>query len=288
MGQKPTEVLIIETVGSSYRCLLRGRNIKEGAVITFHAPGRPDKEAPFTAVVTGTEDVPGMRTYLLAFTSEGSFENALAEYASLPLPPYITESTAPDERYQTIFANQVGSAAAPTAWLHFTPELITSLKEHGATWNEVTLHVGLGTFLPLRNESVRDNALHNETTYISPETADALNSRGDAPLLAIGTTSVRTLESHFADGSLRPGWDNTSLFTYPGYRFNAVDALMTNFHLPKSSLLMLVAAFLGNPPEKGKSLTSEPEMIAELQRIYSIAIQERYRFFSFGDAMLII
>ena len=286
LNGKPTEILVVEPAGpDTYRCLLRGKGIKDGTVLPCYQDASLAVSIPLQATVLRREDVPGMTTFVLSFQGEGSVETLIERYGSLPLPPYITRSTAEESRYQTVFAKDIGSAAAPTAGLHFTPELIDSLLQAGFSWEEVTLHVGLGTFLPLRHETVEENRLHTELTHVSSQTAAriAAGKKAGNKLLAIGTTSLRTLESHSGPGGLEPGWKETDMFIYPGYRFQAADALLTNFHLPKSSLLLLVAAFLGT-----NSDLTPADMAGQLQALYKVAVEERYRFFSFGDAMLIL
>ncbi|MCW5964189.1 MAG: tRNA preQ1(34) S-adenosylmethionine ribosyltransferase-isomerase QueA [Bryobacterales bacterium] len=203
----------------------------------------------------------------------------LEEYGHVPLPPYIRRGDRPGDhdRYQTVFARSVdarhrepGSVAAPTAGLHFTPELLSQCKAAGAVVAEVTLHVGLGTFQPLREQQVEANHLHEERYYVSAEAADQINSARRR--IAVGTTSARTMETVAREGRAVAGTGDTSLFIYPGYRFQLVDAMLTNFHLPESSLLMLVSAFAGR----------EFTLAA-----YSHAVEQRYRFFSYGDCMFI-
>jgi S-adenosylmethionine:tRNA ribosyltransferase-isomerase len=280
------EVLLLEPLSpSSYRCLLGGvRNSKDG--YTFSINDNFSTPTSVVGQVVARDIHPSMTTYQVVFSSSAiaNIPEFLENLAELPLPPYITQSTSAPERYQTTFAREVGSSAAPTAGLHFTPELITKLREHDMTWHEVTLHVGLGTFLPLRNEEVTANTLHFETTYISAETANAICEAKQIhkPVLAVGTTSCRTLESHCEAGIVQPGNRSTNLFIYPGYTFKAVDILFTNFHLPRSSLLLLVAAFLAREGSDPK------EAIALLQHLYTIAITHRYRFYSFGDAILLL
>jgi S-adenosylmethionine:tRNA ribosyltransferase-isomerase len=200
----------------------------------------------------------------------------LEAHGHLPLPPYIKRPDGPadGERYQTVYAREPGSAAAPTAGLHFTPELLASLKKAGAELAFVTLEVGLGTFLPVRVDNVADHAMHTERYGISPETAQALNrARAEGrPVLAVGTTSLRTLEAAWTPDGFAPGQGSTALFITPGYTFRAVDQLFTNFHTPESTLLMLVCAFAGTD---------------FLLESYRQAVGARYRFFSYGDAMLI-
>jgi S-adenosylmethionine:tRNA ribosyltransferase-isomerase len=200
----------------------------------------------------------------------------LERHGHVPLPPYIRRHDTPvdAERYQTVYARHIGSAAAPTAGLHFTPMLIAALEEAGAEIAYVTLHVGLGTFLPIRTEDVEDNPMHEEAYAITPRTAESVEkavSEG-RPVLAVGTTVVRTLESAWHDGRLAQGEGRTRIFIYPGYRFKVVGKLFTNFHTPGSSLLALVCAFAGT------------DLVLET---YRRAVEKRYRFFSYGDAMLI-
>ncbi|MDR0411655.1 MAG: tRNA preQ1(34) S-adenosylmethionine ribosyltransferase-isomerase QueA [Treponema sp.] len=200
----------------------------------------------------------------------------LDAHGHIPLPPYIRRKDAliDSERYQTVFADSVGSAAAPTAGLHFTQAILSALNENGVETAFITLHVGLGTFLPVRTSNVEDHIMHEETFIIDELTADRVQkARAEKrSIIAVGTTSVRALESSFSEGRLKIGEQSTSIFIYPGYRFKAVDGLFTNFHTPQSSLLLLVSAFAG----KDFILNS-----------YGEAVRERYRFFSYGDAMLI-
>ncbi|MBQ7172965.1 MAG: tRNA preQ1(34) S-adenosylmethionine ribosyltransferase-isomerase QueA [Clostridia bacterium] len=200
----------------------------------------------------------------------------LHEIGLMPLPPYITERLEDKERYQTVYAKEEGSAAAPTAGLHFTPELLEKIRSMGIAIVPVMLHVGLGTFRPVKEDHITDHVMHTEFFSVSKEAADVINARKAAGgrIICVGTTSCRTLES-VADGEgiIHPMCGDTGIFIYPGYKFKAVDALVTNFHLPESTLLMLVSAFY------------DREKILEA---YRIAVEEKYRFFSFGDAMLII
>lgn len=194
----------------------------------------------------------------------------------IPLPPYIRREDAPEdaERYQTVFSRTTGSAAAPTAGLHFTDELLRVLQERGVQIAYITLHVGLGTFLPVRAENLEDHRMHEESYTVSEQTADSIERAiaETRPILAVGTTSVRTLESAWNGTSIHRGSGRTSIFMYPGYRFKIVDRLFTNFHTPQSTLLMLVCAFAGVDAVLGA---------------YDEAVRQRYRFFSYGDAMLI-
>lgn len=213
---------------------------------------------------------------VIEFAYEGLFEQVLDRLGQMPLPPYIHERLEDPERYQTVFAREWGSAAAPTAGLHFTPELLGRLEAMGVQLHKILLHVGLGTFRPVQVEDVLEHKMHSEFYTVEPGTAEALNRvrLGGGRIFAVGTTSVRTLETVTTpEGEVRPGQGWTDIFIYPGYRFKAVDALVTNFHLPKSTLLMLVAAFAGRE-----------RMLAA----YAEAVAERYRFFSFGDAMLLV
>lgn len=211
---------------------------------------------------------------LARFEHEGNFFEVLDRVGQMPLPHYITETLADKERYQTVYAKDLGSAAAPTAGLHFTPDLIESLKTKGVEIAEVTLHVGLGTFRPVKEEDITHHLMHSEHYSVSEETAQTIN-RAKAEgrrVIAVGTTSCRTLESAFGQDGLQPGSSDTSIFIYPGYSFRCIDGLITNFHLPESTLIMLVSALAGY----------DHTMAA-----YKEAVQEQYRFFSFGDAMFI-
>ncbi|MCX7773757.1 MAG: tRNA preQ1(34) S-adenosylmethionine ribosyltransferase-isomerase QueA [Clostridia bacterium] len=216
----------------------------------------------------------GNRT--VRFSYEGIFEEILDKVGVMPLPPYIHATLEDRERYQTVYSKINGSAAAPTAGLHFTPELFARLKEKGVKVVEVTLHVGLGTFRPVKTENILEHHMHKEAYFITPEACEAINetkAQGKR-VIAVGTTSVRVLETSANDaGTVLPGEGETDIFIYPGYRFKAVDALITNFHLPESTLIMLVSAFAGKD---------------RVMEAYREAIANEYRFFSFGDAMLIV
>ena len=212
---------------------------------------------------------------IVKFEYEGVFEQILEKVGNMPLPPYIKQKLEDKNRYQTVYAQKDGSAAAPTAGLHFTPELLERIKAKGVEVAEVLLHVGLGTFRPVKEEVITDHKMHSEYYEVSETAAETINraKREGRRIIAVGTTSVRTLES-VADenGFLKPCNGNTEIFIYPPYKFKCVDALITNFHLPESTLIMLVAALTGR------------EQILDL---YNTAVAERYRFFSFGDAMFI-
>lgn len=212
---------------------------------------------------------------LIQFEYQGIFEELLDELGQMPLPPYITHVLQDKNRYQTVYAKYEGSAAAPTAGLHFTKELLAAIEAKGVKIAQVTLHVGLGTFRPVKVDVVEEHHMHSEYYQIEPEQAAVINETKQAGgrIIAVGTTSCRTLESAAgADGLVRAGSGNTEIFIYPGYCFKAVDALITNFHLPQSTLIMLVSALAGR----------EHVMAA-----YEEAVREKYRFFSFGDAMFI-
>ena len=211
---------------------------------------------------------------VVRFKYDGIFEEILDRLGETPLPPYITAPLEDKERYQTVYNRERGSAAAPTAGLHFTKELLAKIKELGCEEVFVTLHVGLGTFRPVSEANIEDHKMHKEFYTVSQEAADAINKAKaeGRRIIAVGTTAVRTLESAGADGTLKAGGNWTNIFIYPGYKFRFVDELVTNFHLPQSTLLMLVS-----------TLATRDIMLAT----YKKAVEERYRFFSFGDAMFI-
>ncbi len=208
------------------------------------------------------------------FEYEGLFENVLDELGEMPLPPYITEKLEDKERYQTVYSVNRGSAAAPTAGLHFTEGLLDEIRKMGVSTAFVTLHVGLGTFRPVKVDNVEEHKMHSEFYSVSPKAAETVNSAKAAGgrIICVGTTSCRTVESAAKDGRLVPGSGNTDIFIYPGYKFKLMDCLITNFHLPKSTLIMLVSALAGRD---------------EVLAAYRHAVEENYRFFSFGDCMLI-
>lgn len=213
---------------------------------------------------------------LIEFSYEGIFEEILDKLGQMPLPPYITHELKDRDRYQTVYAKNEGSAAAPTAGLHFTTELLDTIRANGVNIAEVTLHVGLGTFRPVKADDINDHHMHSEYYEISEEAANLINEtkKNGGRVISVGTTSTRTLESAAeADGSLKAksGW--TEIFIYPGYKFKVIDGLITNFHLPQSTLIMLVSALAGRE---------------NVLNAYSQAVNEKYRFFSFGDAMFII
>lgn len=261
------ELLLLKDQGDGkWECLARpGRKLKPGAEVSFG-------DGELTATIA--EDLQEGKK-LVQFHYEGIFLEILERLGKMPLPPYIKEELQNGERYQTVYSKVTGSAAAPTAGLHFTKELLQKIQDMGVSIAYVTLHVGLGTFRPVSAEEVTDHHMHSEFCMISKETAELLNEthRRGGRIICVGTTSCRTLES-FAkeDGTFEESSGWTEIFIYPGYRFKAMDALVTNFHLPESTLVMLVSAFAGRE---------------HILNAYNTAVQERYRFFSFGDAMLI-
>ena len=259
-------LLLRELDDRCWECLCRpGKRLREGAEVSF---GDGELTARIEEVLPG-----GNRR--VRFTYEGIFLEVLDRLGKMPLPPYIREELNDRERYQTVYSREMGSAAAPTAGLHFTPELMKEIEAMGVDICPITLHVGLGTFRPVKEEEIEDHEMHSEFCIISADTAERVNrcKQNGGRVIAVGTTSCRTLES-FADenGMLHEcsGW--TDIFIYPGYRFRCIDALITNFHLPESTLIMLVSALAGRE---------------HVLHAYEVAIENRYRFFSFGDAMFI-
>ncbi len=250
-----------------------GRRLKPGTSIVFGESenGEPLLTAEITEILEG-----GNRMLEFSYDhSKYTIYDILDKIGNMPLPPYITEKLEDKSRYQTVYAREEGSAAAPTAGLHFTPELLDRIREKGVAIAPVMLHVGLGTFRPVKEDAIGDHLMHSEFFSVTEESARVINERRAAGgrIVAVGTTSCRTLESASDDnGIVHPMQADTGIFIYPGYRFKAVDALITNFHLPESTLLMLVSAF------------SSREIML---RAYEEAVRERYKFFSFGDAMFI-
>jgi S-adenosylmethionine:tRNA ribosyltransferase-isomerase len=267
---RPAEFLLLSTRNYIDWTFLsnRSRRARPGRVFVF-----PEN---LRAVVIDAIDGGGEEGLLLRFERPLT-EDYLERSGRVPLPPYIHRhaEAADSERYQTVYADPVGSAAAPTAGLHFSGELLAAMDERGLRRVMITLHVGPGTFLPVRAENPQDHIMHSEEYSVTKEAAAAVNrgKKEGGPLLAVGTTSLRTLESAWEDGKLKSGNGSTRIFIYPGYRFKAADLLFTNFHTPESTLLMLVSAFAG------KDL---------IFRAYEEAIRRGYRFFSYGDAMLIL
>ena len=266
-GGGACEVLLLIDRGENvWECLVRpGKKMRVGARVSFG-----DGELVGEVV----EELPGGNR-LVKFSYNGIFLEVLDRLGKMPLPPYIKAELQDRERYQTVYSKVNGSAAAPTAGLHFTPELLTQLKEMGVNIGYVTLHVGLGTFRPVKEDEITDHEMHSEYCIIPQETADLINEtkRGGGRVICVGTTSCRTIESWAGeDGTMRASAGWTNIFIYPGYRFKVLDALVTNFHLPESTLIMLVSALAGRE---------------ETLAAYEEAVKERYRFFSFGDAMFI-
>ena len=262
------EVLLLKRIDlKRWEALLRpARKAKIGTYLTVNS------ELKLKIENIASED--GVRT--IEFEYEGVFEEILDRVGEVPLPPYITEKLADKERYQTVYNKISGSSAAPTAGLHFTKELIDRLKDKGVEFTEVLLHVGLGTFRPVKEENILDHKMHSEYFEISEETAEKINKavKEGRRIIAVGTTSVRVLESAAnADGTVNAVKGDTDIFIYPGYKFKTVKGLITNFHLPESTLIMLVSAFVSR------------EKVLE---IYKHAVDEKYRFFSFGDSTLIL
>ncbi|MBE7683462.1 tRNA preQ1(34) S-adenosylmethionine ribosyltransferase-isomerase QueA [Paenibacillus sp. P13VS] len=262
------EVLLLKNVeGDRWEALVKpGKRLKAGSVIVF---------GDELKAVIDEEGEMGART--LTFSYNGIFQEILDRLGEMPLPPYIKETLDDRERYQTVYAKHEGSAAAPTAGLHFTDELLDQIRAKGVNVTFITLHVGLGTFRPMSVDVVEEHEMHEEYYSMSQETANLINEtkkRGNR-VFAVGTTSCRTLEtvgSKFEDGVLQESSGWTKIFIYPGYNFKVIDGMLTNFHLPKSTLVMLVSALAGRE---------------HIMHAYEQAIQEKYRFFSFGDAMLI-
>lgn len=261
------EVLLLKNIADDdWECLTKpARRVKVGTIVSF-GNGKLKAECI-------KEEEEGIRHFKLLY--DGILLEILEELGTMPLPPYIHEKLKDQSRYQTVYAKEVGSAAAPTAGLHFTKELLAKIKEKGINIAYITLHVGLGTFRPVSVDTVEEHKMHSEYYHMTREVADLLNKTKENhhKIIAVGTTSTRTLETimtkynEFRECS---GW--TDIFIYPGYKFKAIDNLITNFHLPKSTLVMLVSALAGRE---------------NILNAYSVAVNERYRFFSFGDAMLI-
>ena len=271
MGARPTggtvELVLLKDLGDNrWECLSRpGRKTKPGQELVFG-------NGELTAVV---EEVTLGGNRIVKFSYEGIFLEILERLGKMPLPPYIKEELQDSERYQTVYSKELGSAAAPTAGLHFTKELLAEIADMGVKICYVTLHVGLGTFRPVKADKIEDHEMHSEFCIVPEETAETVNAvkRAGGRVIAVGTTSCRTLESFTTeDGTLQAtsGW--TNIFIYPGYKFKCIDALITNFHLPESTLIMLVSALAGRE---------------NILNAYNTAVKERYRFFSFGDAMMI-
>ena len=271
IGARPTggavELVLLKDLGNNrWECLSRpGRKTKPGQELIFG-------NGELTAVV---EEVTLGGNRIVKFSYEGIFLEILERLGKMPLPPYIKEELQDSELYQTVYSKELGSAAAPTAGLHFTKELLAEIADMGVKICYVTLHVGLGTFRPVKADKIEDHEMHSEFCIVPDETAETVNAvkRAGGRVIAVGTTSCRTLESFTPDDGVlqaTSGW--TNIFIYPGYKFKCIDALITNFHLPESTLIMLVSALAGRE---------------NILNAYNTAVKERYRFFSFGDAMFI-
>ena len=260
-------LLLIDRGDKKWECIVRpGKHLRKGAKMQF---GNGELKAEVVDVLPD-----GNR--MVKFDFEGIFLEVLEHLGKMPLPPYIKEELQDQERYQTVYSKVNGSAAAPTAGLHFTPELLEKIQAKGVNIGYVTLHVGLGTFRPVKEDEITDHEMHSEYCVISQETADLINrtKANGRRCICVGTTSCRTVESWVGeDGTMQASAGWTNIFIYPGYRFKVTDALITNFHLPESTLIMLVSALYG---------------YEKTMHAYEVAVAEKYRFFSFGDAMLIV
>lgn len=276
----PARIFGYDQKGREYEILLLKRlNYTDWEVIL-----KPARKAKIGSQIIINEELkltikdikPDNGVRIIEFSFDGVFEDILDRVGNMPLPPYITKKLTDKTRYQTVYAKHDGSAAAPTAGLHFTPELIEKLKTKGVQIVEVLLHVGLGTFRPVKSQNILEHTMHEEYYKITEDSANAINQgiKEGRRIIAVGTTSVRTLESASTeDGFVKAGEGNTQIFIYPGYKFKIVKGLITNFHLPESTLIMLVSAFIG----RDKTL-----------EIYNTAVSEKYRFFSFGDSMILL
>ncbi len=270
----PARIYGYKDTGAKIEILLQ----KRLDLTNWEAIARPTKRLKVGTVLTFSEhlkctvkEIGDYGCVKIEFAFDGVFEHRLSEVGSMPLPPYIKEKLKDKERYQTVYSKIEGSSAAPTAGLHFTPQLLQKIRDKGVEVVEVLLHVGLGTFRPVKEDNILKHEMHSEFFVMSEENAERLNkakSEGRR-IIAVGTTSVRVLESACENGKFLPMKKETQIFIYPSYKFKAVDALITNFHLPESTLIMLVSAFIGRD---------------ETMRVYETAVKEKYRFFSFGDA----
>jgi S-adenosylmethionine:tRNA ribosyltransferase-isomerase len=261
-----TEVLLLKDLGDGlWEALVKpGKKARTGDVLDF------------SGYMTGEVlDIIEGGIRIIRFTHEGIFLEILEQIGAMPLPPYITEKLKDQSRYQTVYAKHIGSAAAPTAGLHFTPELINAVEDKGVRIARITLHVGLGTFRPVKEDDITAHHMHSEEYEILPEQAELINGtkKSGKRVIAVGTTSARTLESAYKNGAIQAEKSDTSIYIYPGYSFKSIDGLITNFHLPESTLIMMVSAF------------ATREIILNA---YAEAVKEGYRFFSFGDAMMVI
>lgn len=286
VGGAAVEILLLEEQAPlRWLALVKpGRRLKPGAVIQFALPDQLANADPraellsapvLSATVMHTDEATGGRILQFEMHTDEPFVTVIEKLGQVPLPPYITQSQAPADRYQTIYARQPGAVAAPTAGLHFTPGLFEELTQRGIPQAYLTLHVGLGTFRPVEAETITSHQMHEERIEIPPDTVEKIRQTKaqGGRVFAVGTTVTRALEGAAQSGMLEPFTGKTDLFIYPGYKWQVVDGLITNFHLPGSSLLMLVSALIGRQ---------------RLLDLYQVAIAENYRFYSFGDAMLIL
>ena len=271
VGEQPkecaVEVFLLKRIdGNRWETIVKpGKKLRTGAKVRFG-------NGELKGVI---EEVKDDGNRIVRFDFDGIFEEILDKLGTMPLPPYITHELKDRDRYQTVYAKHEGSVAAPTAGLHFTKELLTTIREKGVDIAEVTLHVGLGTFRPVKEDNILNHHMHSEFYIVTPEAADKINSckKNGGRVICVGTTSCRTIESAADEnGIVRSGSADTEIFIYPGYKFKVLDCLITNFHLPESTLIMLVSALAGRE---------------NVLKAYEAAVQERYRFFSFGDAMFI-
>ncbi len=280
-GRKTTgatvEILLIaEREHNCWLALVKpGRKLKIGTKIVFVARHSDSILSELTATIIARDDATGGRLLQFDLSPEISLLQVLPDFGELPLPPYITVRESDPEQYQTVYARVPGAVAAPTAGLHFTPELLDRLAAKGIDRAHVTLHVGVGTFRPVEAEDITAHQMHHEWLEILPDTIERIEATKAAggKVYAVGTTAVRALETAARDGKLQPYTGETNIFIYPGYQWQVVDGLITNFHLPGSSLMMLVSAAIGRQ---------------RLLDLYAVAISQNYRFYSFGDAMLIL
>jgi S-adenosylmethionine:tRNA ribosyltransferase-isomerase len=272
----PVEILLLsEREHNCWLALVKpGRKLKIGTQIIFPARNAAGSIPQITATIIARDETTGGRFLQFDLPNETPLLSVLADFGELPLPPYINASTSTPEQYQTVYAKVPGAVAAPTAGLHFTPELLDRLTARGIHQTHVTLHVGVGTFRPVEAEDITNHQMHREWLEISSETIDRIQATkaSGGKVYAVGTTAVRVLETAAQTGELQPYTGDTNIFIYPSYQWRVVDGLITNFHLPGSSLMMLVSAAIGRQ---------------RLLDLYQIAIEHRYRFYSFGDAMLI-
>ncbi len=293
------ELLLLKDLGkNNWECLARPqKRLKPGTKVYFGAQNHdyPETSSLMTATVTEIQEE-GITH--VKFDYSGIFLEILQKIGTMPLPPYIHEQLENQDRYQTVYAKSLGSAAAPTAGLHFTPELLKKAEEKGIKIIKITLHVGLGTFRPVQVDDVSSHKMHTESYKISKEAANSINAvkASGGKIITVGTTSVRTLETVASKyGVIKADEGETDIFIYPGYNFKVVDGLITNFHLPKSTLLMLVSAFAEQGIPSAKTTSNEDKSQEQrfegrdlILEAYNHAISKKYRFFSFGDAMLII